>query len=72
MTIDPDNICSTGPLQHQQSQPDHDRREVPVPRHAAAARSGAEIYHLKEPEKLPLTVEPQTSRRGSIPWPAAC
>jgi hypothetical protein len=30
----------------------------------------AEIYHLKEPERLPLTMSP-TRRSGCLAWPAA-
>ena len=49
--------------EHLHPQPHHDLAAVLVPRDTAAARLAAEIYHLREPQKIPLVMSPDETKR---------
>ncbi len=49
--------------EHLHPQPHHDLAAVLVPRDTAAARLAGEIYHLREPQKIPLVMSPDETKR---------
>src|SRR5215471_18711779 len=56
--------------EHLQSQPHHDRAAVLVPRHTRRLDLANEVYHIREPQKIPLVMSPDETRACS-PSPAA-
>ena len=55
------HLTETGVGHHAQSH--HDGLALPVPRDAAPARSAPEIYHIKEPQKVPLILNQDEAKR---------
>jgi integrase len=49
--------------QHLQPQSDHDRGAVLVPRHARRHDLAAEVWHIKEPERLPPVLSSEEVKR---------